>query len=56
VKAPAALKDIGMPESGIDAAAGQAVENPYWNPRPIERNGIRELIARAWAGERPAAG
>jgi alcohol dehydrogenase class IV len=55
VKAPAALREIGMPESGIDQAADRAVENPYWNPRPIERNGIRTLIARAWAGERPAA-
>jgi len=54
VRAPAALKDVGMPEDGIDKAADMAVENPYWNPRPIERGGIRALIARAWAGERPA--
>ena len=54
VKAPAALRDIGMPEEGIDKAASLAVENPYWNPRPIEPDVIRALIARAWAGERPA--
>jgi alcohol dehydrogenase class IV len=45
------LKDLGMPQNGIDKAADLAVRNPYWNPRPIEREGIRELIRRAWAGE-----
>ena len=56
VGAPRALKDIGMPESGIDKATDIALANPYWNPRPLERDGIRELIARAWAGEAPGAG
>jgi maleylacetate reductase len=50
---PAGLRDIGMPESGIDRAADLAMTNPYWNPRPLERGAIRELIVRAWAGERP---
>ena len=45
------LKDLGMPQNGVDKAADLAVRNPYWNPRPIEREGIRELIRRAWAGE-----
>jgi alcohol dehydrogenase class IV len=48
-----ALRDIGMPESGIDKAADLAVTNAYWNPRPLERNAIRDLIARAWAGMTP---
>ena len=51
--APASLREIGMPESGIDQAADLAVKNPYWNPRPIERGAIRELIARAWRGDAP---
>jgi maleylacetate reductase len=51
--APQSLCAIGMPESGIDQAADLAVTNPYWNPRPIERTAIRELIARAWRGEAP---
>ena len=42
-----------MPESGIDQAADLAVKNPYWNPRTIEREAIRELIARAWRGDAP---
>ena len=51
--APASLREIGMPESGIDQAADLAVKNPYWNPRTIERAAIRELIARAWRGDAP---
>jgi alcohol dehydrogenase class IV len=52
--APVALKDIGMPESGLDRAADLAVANPYWNPRPIERGAIRALLDDAFHGRRPA--
>jgi maleylacetate reductase len=55
VGAPAGLKDLGMPEAGIDQAADIAVANPYWNPRVIERGAIRDLIARAWSGLPPEA-
>jgi maleylacetate reductase len=51
--APRALREIGMPEDGIERASELALKNPYWNPRPLEREGIRTLIARAWAGEPP---
>ena len=33
----AALRDLGMPEDGIDEAADRALANPYWNPRALER-------------------
>jgi maleylacetate reductase len=52
-EAPRALRDLGMPEAGIDQAADLSVKNPYWNPRPLERTAIRDLIARAWAGDPP---
>ncbi len=52
---PRSLKSLGMPEAGIDRAADLAVQNPYWNPRPIERTAVRALIAAAWAGATPAA-
>lgn len=55
LKVKRALKDFGMEESGIDKAADMAVKNPYWNPRPLERDGLREVIRRAWAGEPAAA-
>jgi alcohol dehydrogenase class IV len=45
------LKTLGMPEGEIDHATDLALQNPYWNPRPLERDGIRRLIARAWAGD-----
>lgn len=47
------LRDIGMREQDIDHAADLAVKNPYWNPRPVERDAIRGLIARAFAGSSP---
>ena len=50
---PRSLRDIGMPEREIDRAADLAAANPYPNPRPVERDAIRALIARAWAGELP---
>lgn len=53
VGAPRSLREIGMPEHGIDQATELALANPYWNPRPLEREAIRALIARAWAGEGP---
>jgi alcohol dehydrogenase class IV len=48
-----ALRDLGMPEDGIERAADLAVSNAYWNPRPLERDAIRDLIARAWQGDQP---
>jgi alcohol dehydrogenase class IV len=48
------LREFGMPESGIEKAAVLATQNPYWNPRKLELEPIRELLRRAWAGEPPA--
>lgn len=53
LNAPRSLKQLGMPESGIDLATDLAMKNPYWNPRPLQAEAIRALIARAWAGEAP---
>ncbi len=55
VGARRALRDLGMPEGGIDEAADRALANPYWNPRALERGAVRDLIARAFAGEPPRA-
>lgn len=52
---PSSLKSLGMKESDIDIAADYAVQNPYWNPRPVERAPIRALLAEAWAGAPPHA-
>ena len=53
IGAPRALKDIGMPADGLDRAADLALQNRYYNPRPLERAGIRELLQRAYEGARP---
>ncbi|MEM1395836.1 MAG: maleylacetate reductase [Pseudomonadota bacterium] len=52
--APTALKDIGMPEDGIERAVEITLKNPYWNPRPFEEDAIREIIHAAWEGLRPS--
>jgi maleylacetate reductase len=53
VEAPKGLSELGMAETSIDQAVDHAMENAYWNPHPVEREPLRRLIARAWAGERP---
>ncbi len=53
LNAPRALKNLGLAESDLDRAADLAVKNPYWNPRPIEREAIRTLLQGAWEGRRP---
>lgn len=52
--APTTLKELGMPEDGLDKAADIAVANPYPNPRPLERAAIRQLLDDAFHGRRPA--
>jgi maleylacetate reductase len=52
--APLRLKELGMPEDGLDKAADIAAANPYANPIPIERNAIRKLLDDAFHGRRPA--
>jgi alcohol dehydrogenase class IV len=53
VGASMALKDLGLAEADLDRATELAIRNPYWNPRPIERDGIRDLLQNAWMGKRP---
>lgn len=48
--APLSLAEIGMPEDGIDRAADLATRNAYWNPRPLEREALFDLITRAHSG------
>jgi maleylacetate reductase len=43
-----------MPADGLDRAATIATQNPYYNPRPVEYSGIRQLLENAYYGKRPA--
>jgi alcohol dehydrogenase class IV len=54
--APTTLKELGMPLDGIETAADLAVANPYPNPRPLDREGIRKLLDDAYHGRRPGRG
>jgi maleylacetate reductase len=53
LNAPMRLKELNMPEAGLDKAADIAVSNPYPNPRPLERDAIRQLLDDAFHGRRP---
>ncbi len=55
IGAPMALRDVGLAEADLDRAAQIATENPYWNPRPVERGPLRELLQAAWEGSAPGA-
>ncbi|MFM0047686.1 maleylacetate reductase [Paraburkholderia sediminicola] len=50
---PSGLREIGMQESDLDRACEIALSNPYWNPRPIERESLRSLLQNAWDGSAP---
>ena len=42
----------------VDKAAQIAMQNPYWNPRPIgvdSASALNELLLRAWEGASPIA-
>ncbi|MFG2320859.1 maleylacetate reductase [Streptomyces tendae] len=52
--APRALRDLGMPESGVEQAAELVMRDGYWNPRPVDRIAVCALLTRAWAGEAPS--
>ncbi|HTK35835.1 MAG TPA: maleylacetate reductase [Caulobacteraceae bacterium] len=51
--APTSLRELGMPQSGLDRVVEMAVANPYWNPRPLEPAPMRRLLEDAWHGRRP---
>lgn len=55
LKVKRGLNEFGMKEGDVDKAAEIAVSNPYWNPRSIEKDPLRETIRRCWAGEEAKA-
>lgn len=50
---PTKLSEIGMRYEDLDRAADLASQNPYYNPRPVTRDGIRALLENAFSGSRP---
>ena len=53
LKLPHSLRELGMPEDGLDGAADLAVSNAYPNPRPLDRDAIRALLDRCYLGQAP---
>jgi len=54
VNAPLRLADLGLTAQDLDRAADLATKNPYANPRPVTRDGIRHLLQQAFDGQCPA--
>jgi maleylacetate reductase len=54
VGARTSLKDIGMKAADLDEAAELATRNPYGNPAPVTREGVRTLLEDAYHGRTPS--
>ncbi|NJS37814.1 MAG: maleylacetate reductase [Rhodobacteraceae bacterium] len=52
--APLTLKSLGLTEADLDRATEIATRNPYANPRPVTRDGIRNLLQQAYDGNCPS--
>ncbi|MEM6650442.1 MAG: maleylacetate reductase [Pseudomonadota bacterium] len=52
---PVSLKELGMPKEGIEKAVHITLENPYFNPRPLEKDGLLDLLHHAWEGTSPTS-
>jgi alcohol dehydrogenase class IV len=50
---PVALRDLGLTEAQLNQALDMALQNQYPNPRPLQREPLRELLYNAWQGVRP---
>ena len=53
IGAPTSLEEIGMPHDGLDRAATLATTDPYYNPRPVDFAGVRQLLENAYEVRRP---
>ena len=51
--APTRLEQIGLREEDLPRAVEIACSAPYWNPRPIDADGIMHLLGNAFYGRRP---
>lgn len=51
--APLSLEALGLKASDLERAADLAVRNPYYNPRPVTREGVLALLDDAFAGRPP---
>ena len=53
VGAPTSLRELGLRQEDLDRATEIVCANPYWNPRPLQRDAIRALLQDAFDGASP---
>lgn len=53
IGANTSLRALGLPESALSEIVTQVVEANPVNPRPVDADGVRELLAQAYAGGAP---
>jgi maleylacetate reductase len=53
VGAPSSLRELGLSRADLDRAADIATRTPYFNPRPVTREAIRQLLEDAYEGAAP---
>lgn len=53
VGAQTTLEELGMKEEDLDKATEIALSKPYYNPREVTKEGVRELLQNAFTGTRP---
>jgi alcohol dehydrogenase class IV/protocatechuate 3,4-dioxygenase beta subunit len=56
LRGPTSLRELGMVEADLTAAAGQALTERYPNPREPSPAGVLALLTSAWHGDRPGGG
>ncbi|APZ51327.1 maleylacetate reductase [Salipiger abyssi] len=54
IGAPEGLQALGMPEDGIEHVVELSLRDPYWNPRPLEREALTLLLGDAFHGRPPS--
>ena len=47
------LQSLDFTQEDIQKAADIAMQNPYWNPRPFDKDNIIQIITHAYHGTRP---
>lgn len=47
------LREMRLSEADLDTAADIALQNPYYNPRPVTREGVRAMLQAAFEGRSP---
>ena len=48
IGAPRSLRELGLNREDLDRAAEIATRTPYFNPRPVTRDAIRQLLEDAY--------